>query len=75
MTLSKLREKYPKARMYHEADPKCRRCGGSGEEAARVLPSGTRLNDAPCMCVFVSHDMVGEVSAGLARAAKSILRR
>lgn len=50
--LEALRVRFPKARFHFEPASDCKRCGGGGVEPARTLPSGRRLNEGPCACLF-----------------------
>ena len=72
VTLGELRLKYPKARLHHEPLVTCKRCGGTGEEPPKTLPSGAQMGASPCICVFIQHDAIDLVRDVLREACKSL---
>jgi hypothetical protein len=54
--LEALRVRFPKARFHFSPASDCKRCGGGGVEPARTMPSGRRLNEGPCACLFFGPD-------------------
>ena len=70
--LAELRARFPKVRLHYAPTPWCKRCSGTGVEPAKTLPSGTRLNEGPCACLFFGHN-TKEMTGLLAQAARRLL--
>jgi len=70
--LAELRARFPKARLHYAPTPGCKRCSGTGVEPAKTLPSGTRLNDGPCACLFFGPN-TKEMTGLLAQTARRLL--
>jgi hypothetical protein len=50
--LTALRLRFPKANFSYAPTPGHKKCGGTGIVPARTLPSGTHMNESPCVCLF-----------------------
>lgn len=70
--LAELRARFPKARLHYAPTPGCKRCSGTGVEPAKTLPSGTRLNESPCACVFFGPN-TKEMTGLIAQSARRLL--
>ena len=70
--LAELRARFPKARLHYAPTPGCKRCSGTGVEPAKTLPSGTRLNEGPCACLFFGPN-TKEMTGLIAQSARRLL--
>ena len=70
--LAELRARFPKARLHYPPTPDCKRCSGTGVEAARTLSTGTKLNAGPCACLFFGENTTW-LAGLLAKTARDAL--
>jgi len=70
--LAELRARFPKARLHFAPTPDCKRCSGTGVEAARTLSTGTKLNAGPCACLFFGENTTW-LAGLLAKTARDAL--
>lgn len=61
-----LKEKYPTS--HYNPKPDCKHCGGSGERK-------TKGGLAPCICIFVSHDIAEDIGSAIGQFAREELEK
>lgn len=69
--LAGLHAKFPKHKFSYAPTPDCRKCNGSGLNPPRTLPSGTKMGETLCICVYLGPNtkLVAPLLAQAARRA------
>jgi hypothetical protein len=70
--LADLRVRFPKHEFSYAPDPACRYCKGAGTRPPRTLPSGNKIGETLCACVYLGPH-TGELMPLIAASARKAL--